>query len=41
MSSDTIDTEEVPTDDWTVGKLIGLGVLVLVVFFVFIYNISP
>jgi hypothetical protein len=33
--------EEVPTDDWSVPKLIGLVFLVLGTFFVFIYNVSP
>lgn len=37
----TDSTQKVPTDDWTVPKLMGLAVLVLGCFFVFIYNISP
>ncbi|APR82497.1 Hypothetical protein A7982_07846 [Minicystis rosea] len=41
MSSSEIDTDHVPTDDWTVSKLVGLGLLVLGAFFVFIYNVSP
>jgi uncharacterized membrane protein YukC len=41
MSSSEIDTDHVPTDDWTVQKLIGLGVVVLGAFFIFIYNVSP
>lgn len=39
--SDHVDTDHVPTDDWTVPKLIGIGLLVLGTFFVFIYNASP
>lgn len=34
-------TEKAPTDDWTVPKLMGIAVVVLGAFFVFIYNISP
>jgi hypothetical protein len=34
-------TQTVPTDDWTVPKLLGIAVAVLGCFFVFIYNISP
>lgn len=41
MSSETSHNDEVPTDDWSVPKLIGLGLLVLGTFFVFIYNVSP
>jgi hypothetical protein len=37
----TQSTQEVPTDNWTVPKLLGLAVVVLGSFFVFIYNISP
>lgn len=40
MSSSN-DTKLVLTDDWTVPKLLGLVVLVLGLFFVFIYSISP
>ena len=40
MSSSN-DIQQVPTDDWTVPKLLGLTVLVLGLFFVFIYTISP
>jgi uncharacterized membrane protein YukC len=40
MSSE-IDTDHVPTDDWTVPKLVGIGLTVLVAFFIFIYNVSP
>ena len=39
--SDHVDTDHVPTDDWTVPKLIGIGFLVLGTFFMFIYNVSP
>lgn len=41
MSSEAIDTETVPTDNWSVPKLIGLVVLVLGTFFVVIYSVSP
>ncbi len=34
-------TQKVPTDDWSVPKLLGLAVLVLGGFFVFINTISP
>ena len=33
--------DHVPTDDWTVPKLIAIGVLVLGTFFAFIINVSP
>ena len=36
-----ISTEKAPTEDWTVPKLLGLAVLVLGAFFVFINTISP
>lgn len=39
--SDHVDTDHVPTDDWTVPKLIGILVLVLGGFFAFIINVSP
>jgi hypothetical protein len=41
MSSESSDSNQVPTDDWTVPKLLGLAVLVLGSFFVFIYYASP
>ena len=37
----TESKQEVPTDDWSVPKLMGLAVLVLGAFFIFISNISP
>jgi len=37
----TDPTEKVPTSDWTVPKLLGLAVLVLGSFFIFISTISP
>jgi hypothetical protein len=37
----TEPTQTPTNDDWTVPKLMGLAVLVLGAFFVFIYNISP
>jgi hypothetical protein len=39
MSNESIPP--VQTDDWTVPKLLGIAVVVLGCFFVFIYNISP
>lgn len=39
MADETI--VPVVTDDWTVPKLLGIAVVVLGGFFVFIYNISP
>jgi hypothetical protein len=41
MSSSSNDTNLVPTDNWTVPKLLGLAVLVLGLFFIFISSISP
>jgi hypothetical protein len=44
FSGDTMandSTQPALTDDWTVPKLLGIAVLVLGGFFVFIYNISP
>lgn len=41
MSDDHENTDHVPTDDWTVPKLIGIAVVVLGSFFIFIYNVSP
>lgn len=41
MSDSHDSTEAPPTDDWSVPKLIGIAVLVLGTFFVFIYNVSP
>ncbi|WP_275939212.1 hypothetical protein [Polyangium spumosum] len=40
MATDT-SNEKAPTDDWTVPKLLGLAVIVLGGFFVFISTISP
>ena len=39
MANDS--TIPVTTDDWTVPKLLGIAVVVLGSFFVFIYNVSP
>jgi hypothetical protein len=41
MSSSSDTTNLVLTDNWTVPKLLGLVVLVLSLFFIFIYSISP
>lgn len=44
FSGDTMANESIVptvTDDWTVPKLLGIAVVVLGTFFVFIYNISP
>lgn len=39
MANDSI--QPAITDDWTVPKLLGIAVVVLGSFFIFIYNISP
>jgi hypothetical protein len=39
--SDHVDTDHVPTDDWTVAKLLVVGFLVLGAAFTFIYSVSP
>ncbi len=41
MSSSKDTLNLVLTDDWTVPKLLGLAVLVLGLFFIFISSISP
>ena len=41
MSDHHVNTDEVPTDDWSVPKLIGSVLLVLGSFFVFLDNGSP
>lgn len=41
-TNDAHETLDQPNDDqWTVPKLIGLIILTLGAFFVFIYNVSP
>jgi len=37
----TESTQKVPTDEWTVPKLLGIAFVVLGGFFVFISQISP
>jgi hypothetical protein len=39
--SEASHTDEVPTDDWSVPKLIGIAALVLGAFFAVIYTVSP